>query len=60
MESVVGNVTGTKEEMETCLGLLLDLASDMAEPGQNHNLSRTAMFAATCGALPWLGHASLE
>ena len=35
MESVLDSMKGTKEEMETCLGLLLELSSDMAEPGQN-------------------------
>lgn len=35
MESALANMTATKEEMETSLVLLLELASDMAEPGQN-------------------------
>ena len=35
MQSAVAKMVGTKEEMETSLGSLLELASDMAEPGQN-------------------------
>ncbi len=35
MEPVLDGMQTNKDKMETCLGLLLELASEMAGPGQN-------------------------
>ena len=35
LETVLADMEAKKDDMETCLGLLLELASGMAEAGQN-------------------------
>ena len=34
METVLADMETNEDDMETCLGVLLELASEMADPGQ--------------------------